>query len=410
MLRRFSGLWRHPDFMKLWIGQTISSFGTHITRDGLPILAVTLLAATPAQMGFLAAVGSVPGLLLSLLAGVWVDRLPRRPILISADLGRMALLLLIPAAALTGHLSFGLLCVVLLLTGTLSIFFEVAYRSILPSLVTRESVVEGNSKLATTEALAEVGGPPLTGVLIQVITAPLAICFDALSFLISAISLLLIKAPDSTPAPRQEGQTVWREMGEGLRLVRNYPLLRSFAIQTGIRSFFGNFYAALYMIYVIQDLGMSPTTLGLLIAGGGLGVLIAAPLASWLPRRFGMGPTLTTTLLIASFIGLLTPLAGGPTLLAAAMLFAAQVIGDGLMTIYAINELSLRQMVVPDHLLGRSNASIGFLAQGIAPLGAVVGGLLAGIIGTRATLLIAVLGGIAAALWLLGSPVRSYDY
>jgi len=155
----FSGLWRHPDFMKLWIGQTVSEFGSRITREGLPLTAVIVLAATPAQMGLLVAISALPVLILGLLAGVWVDRLRRRPVMLAMDIGRMALLMSIPAAALAGRLSMGLLYIVAAAAGVLTLFFDVAYRSVLPSLVDRENVLEGNTKLATTDALAEIGWP-----------------------------------------------------------------------------------------------------------------------------------------------------------------------------------------------------------------------------------------------------------
>src|SRR5258708_1411750 len=198
MSRRFSGLWQHPDFLKLWAGQTVSQFGSYITGTALPLVAVLVLGAGPAQMGLLAALSSLPILLLSLFAGVWIDRVRRRPLMIVMDLGRMAILLTVPVVAALGGLSFGWLCVVAVSTSTLTLFFDVAYRSILPALVERENIVEGNSKLAATESLAEIGGPPLAGVLVQIIGAPLAVCFDAVSFVVSAISLASIRQPEKS--------------------------------------------------------------------------------------------------------------------------------------------------------------------------------------------------------------------
>ncbi|MCC7448142.1 MAG: MFS transporter [Anaerolineae bacterium] len=406
MNRHFTGLWRHPDFMKLWIGQTISAVGSRITREGLPLTALLILSATPAQLGILTALGSLPVLFLSLIAGVWVDRLRRRPILIVADAGRFVLLLTIPAAALTGHLTMGLLYVVAVLAAALTLFFDVAYESVLPALVQPENVLEGNSKLATTESLAEIGGPALAGALIQLITAPLAICLDALSFLISAVSVVLIRAPEPAPKPRVEEQTIWHEIIEGLRVIAHNPVLRTLAIGMGVRGFFGNFFGTLYGLYAIRELGLSPAVLGVLIGMGGVGALVGALLAARLPRRFGLGRTLTAMLLISGLINGLIPLASGPTLLSAGMLMLAQLIGDAAMVVFLINELSLRQVIVPDRLLGRVNASVGFLARGIAPVGALVAGLLADQIGARPTLWIAVIGILLTSLWMLASPVR----
>jgi len=406
MNRHFTGLWRHPDFMKLWIGQTISAVGSRITREGLPLTALLILSATPAQLGILTALGSLPVLFLSLIAGVWVDRLRRRPILIAADVGRFVLLLTIPAAALTGHLSMELLYVVAVLAAAMTLFFDVAYESVLPALVQPENVLEGNSKLATTESLAEIGGPALAGALIQLITAPLAICLDALSFLISGVSVALIRAPEPAPNPRVDGQTIWHEISEGLRVIAHNPVLRTLAIGMGVRGFFGNFFGTLYSLYAIRELGLSPAVLGVLIGMGGVGALIGSLLAARLPRRFGLGRTMTAMLLISSLINGLIPLASGPTLLSAGMLMLAQLIGDAAMVVFLINELSLRQVIVPDRLLGRVNASVGFLARGIAPVGALMAGLLADQIGARPTLWIAVIGILLTSLWMLASPVR----
>lgn len=407
---RFSGLWRHPDFMKLWIGQTVSEFGSHITGTGIPLTAVIVLGATPAQMGVLVAISALPVLILGLLAGVWVDRLRRRPIMIAMDLGRMALLLLIPAAALTGRLNLGLLYVVAAAAGTFTLFFDVAYRSVLPSLVERENVLEGNTKLATTDALAEIGGPALAGLLIQVISAPMAILFDALSFLFSAASLAMIRTFEPRPTTNRTTRSIWHEMIEGLRVIAHHPLLRIIATGASVKSFFGSFFGALYSLYALRDLGLSPALIGVLVAAGGVGALIGATIAGPLTRRLGPGRTLTGALLCGGLINLLMPLAGGPVIVAAGMMIAVQLIGDAAAAVYEINELTLRQTSVPDHLLGRANASMGFLAQSISPLGALIGGALATLIGVRLTLLVAVLGSLAAALWMLRSPLRRLEH
>ncbi len=193
---RFGGLWRHPDFMKLWAGQTISELGSRITRDGVPYTAVIVLNAPASQMGFLTAVGAASVLLFGLLAGVWVDRFRRRPIMIAADLARAVILASIPIAAYAHRLSMAQLYVVIALAGFCTVFFDVAYQSYLPSLVERENLLEGNSKLAMSASAAEIAGPSLTGILVQLITAPIAILFDAISFLISAASVILIRKPE----------------------------------------------------------------------------------------------------------------------------------------------------------------------------------------------------------------------
>ncbi len=398
-----------PDFKKLWVGQTVSEFGSRISRAGIPLIAVITLGATPAQMGILAAVGSLPVLVFGLFAGVWVDRLRRRPILIAIDLTRMALLLTIPAAALSGHLDMPLLYIVLALMSVLGLVFENAYHAYLPSLVERDQMVEANSRLSTSESLAEIGGVSIAGVLIQVISAPLAIIFDALTFLFSASSVALIRKPEPAPKPAAERESVGREIVEGVQVVARNPILRTLAITLALRSFFGNFYATLYDIYGIRDLGLTPGILGFVIAAGGVGALIGALIAGRLGKRFSLGKILIGSLLFNAVIGLLHPLAGGSVLLASTMLIIPQVIGDGAMMIYMINAISLQQMVVPSHLLGRASASAGFLAQVIAPAGALISGVLATSLGARGTFWIAALGWLATALWLSRSPIRHLE-
>jgi MFS family permease len=392
--------------MKLWAGQTISELGSRITRDGLPLAAVLTLGATPAQMGLLAAIGSAPVLLLGLVAGVWVDRLRRRPIMIVADLGRAALLITIPAAALLGVLNIWQLYIVAALTGILTLFFDVAYQSYLPSLVERENIVEGNSKLALSGSVAEFAGPTLTGFLVQTLTAPIAILFDALSFLVSVVSVALVRKPEPAPVPTQGRQNIGREAVEGLRVVLDNPVLRAFAGRSGTASFFGNFLAGLYGLYAIRVLGLGPAALGVIIAMGGAGDFLGALLAGRVVQRIGLGPTLVGASVLTGFIGFLLPLAGGPPIMAAAFLVAGQLFGDMSRTIYDINSVSLRQVITPDRLLGRTNASMQLLEAGVGPMGAMVGGILAEVMGVRQAVFISALGSLCASLWLIFSPVR----
>jgi MFS family permease len=408
---RFVGLWRHPDFLKLWAGQTISAFGSLVTTFALPVTAILLLNATPLQITLLSAAEYAPGLLISFFAGVWVDRLRRRPILIVADLGRAALLGSIPLAALLGVLHIEQLYLVALLVSVLSVLFDIAYRSYLPSLVRREELLEGNSKLQASASAAEVAGFGLGGVLVQALTAPGAILIDALSFLVSACSLAIIRRAEPAPAPSEEQPNAWREIGQGLRLLLDNPILRASAGASGTFNLFRNMVGVVIMLFFLRELNLPPLILGPLFALGGISALLGALLAERLTRRWGVGRTLLGGLLISGLTTLLVPLAGGPLLLVLAMLAASQLLGDGASTIYEIHQLSLMQAITPDRLQGRVNASVRFIEWAAMLLGLLVGGLLGQTLGLRPTLFVAVFGGLLSGLWLLFSPVwRLRDY
>jgi len=399
------GIGRNPDFLKLWFGQTISELGSRITRDGVPLLAVINLSATPFQMGVLNAMSGLPVLLFSLFAGVWVDRLRRRPVMIVADLCRALLLLTIPLAAVMGWLRIEQLYLIIPLTGILTVLFNVAYHAYLPVLVERENITEGNTRLAISDSAAEIAGPGLAGLLVQTITAPIAILFDALSFLVSVISLSSIRKPEPPPVPVEQYQPVIKEARDGLQAVLRQPVLLALTGAAATGSFFGNFIGVLYGLYAIRELNISPAALGLTVAVGGIGNLVGALAAGRVLRRFGLGATLISMQALGWGITLLIPLAASAPGLVLPLLVASQF-GDMFQTIYFINAISLRQAVTPNRLLGRVNASMELMAEGVGPLGALAGGVLGGLIGVQNTLYLAVFGGLLSVLWLVFSPVR----
>jgi Na+/melibiose symporter-like transporter len=397
------GLWRHRDFMRLWLGQTISKFGSQIGGGALNLTAILVLSATPVQMGLLSAAGSVPVLLFGLLAGVGVDRLRRRPIMIAADLGRALLLASIPLAALLSLLGMAQLYLVAALVSILTICFDVAYEALLPTLVEREQLVEGNSKLGVSDSVAEIGGPPLGGALVQLISAPLTVALDALSFVCSAVFVWRICAPE--PADEQQGQRagVLHEIGEGLRAAFGSPLLRTLLGIATLFNLAGGIIGSLYGLYAIRELGLTPTMLGVVVGVGGVSALVGALVAERVTRRLGVGRVLIGALAAIGSIGLLIPLAHGSIALPLLLLSQA---GDAAWSIYFIGALSLRQAITPARLLGRVNASLQFLAAGAAPLGAIGGGVLGEAIGLRATMAIGVAIMLCAALWAICSPLR----
>ena len=404
----FGGLWRHPEFVKLWAGQTISLFGSEISQLAIPLTAALVLNASPAQMGLLAAFEFAPFLLLSLLAGVWVDRLPRRPILIVADIGRALLLGSIPLAAIAGALRIEQLYLVGILTGALTVFFDVADQSYLPVLVSREHLVEGNSKLEMSRSVAQITGPGVAGVLVQLFTAPLAVAVDAASFLASVLFLLFIRAPEPPPVRHADApNSIWGELREGLAVVLGNPLLRSIAGCTGTSNLFSNAMFAVYVLYLTRELNIPPALLGLILAAAGPGALLGALIAGRVAARFGLGTTIIASSLIGATANLLVPLASGPIVVIAGMLMLSQLISGTTNPVYNINQVSLRQAITPDRVQGRMNASMRFLVWGTIPIGALLGGGLGEAFGLRPTLLAMAACGLLAPLWIAFSPVRA---
>jgi predicted MFS family arabinose efflux permease len=405
--QKSGGLWRQTDFLRLWLGQTISEFGSTVTREALPLTALLLLNASPFQLGALAAIGSAPVLLVGLFAGAWLDRVRRRPVMIAADLSRAVLLLAIPIAAILGQLRLEHLFVVAPAVGILTVFFAVAHQSYVPTLVSRPYLMEANSKLGVSSSLAEVTAPGTAGVLVQILSAPLTLLIDAASFVASGILILTIRQSEATPTPSPGPTSPWREIGEGIRFVLDNRILRAFAARSVTASFFGNFFAALYAIYCIRTLGLTPALLGLTVAAGGAGGLIGAVIAERLVGRLGIGRTIVAALIVGDAIGWLIPLAGGPIYLATALMILAQLAGDGISSIFEIASLSVRQTITPDHFLGRVNSAMYVLGSGIGPFGALVGGALGSAIGIREAVVVAVLGGGLGGLWVIFSPVRT---
>jgi len=348
----------------------------------------------------------VPVLLVGLLAGVWIDRMRRRRILIAADIGRALLLGSIPMAALLGLLRIEQLYIVGFLNGILTVFFDTAFQSYIPTLVERERLVEANSRLSASTSVAEIAAPALGGVLVQLITAPLTVLLDAVSFLGSALFFGLIRMPELPSTYRDQGPSMWDDIVKGLRLVLRNPLLRALAGGEGTHNFFGAFFGTLYGLYVIRELGLEPAIVGVLVGSGGIGALVGTLLAGQVTGRFGLGPTLIGGLLTSSVLALLIPLAGGTKLVAVSLLAASQFLGDLALAIFFITELSLRQAITPDHVLGRVNASFQFLVGGTGTLGLLTGGLLGEVIGLRPSVAVAAVGGLLACLWLLFSPIR----
>lgn len=402
-------LWRNRDFIKLWIAETISVFGSAITALALPLAAATLLNATPTQMGILGAAASAPFLLVGLFAGVWVDRLRRRPIMVAADIGRGIILGLIPVLYLFDRLSIEYLYISEFLVGVLTVFFDVSYQSYLPALVSRKNLVDGNGKLEISRSASQIVGPGLSGLLIQVLGAPFAIVLDAISFIVSALFLGVIKQRELEPQsdPTVQRSSIWSEIGEGLKVVFGSRYLRSIAGCTATWNLFSNMWSAVFVLYLTRVLNLQPATLGVIFAVGAPGALVGAIVAGRLAQRFGLGATIVGSALIGGLGALLIPLAGGPALVAIPLLVGAQFLGGLTGVVYNVNQVSLRQAITPDRLLGRMNATMRFLVWGTLPIGSLLGGVLGDLVGIRQTLFIGALGTTLAFLWVWFSPVRA---
>jgi len=399
-------LWHRPEFVKLWAGQTISEIGSRVSREGIPLTAVLVLHASPAQMGWLTAIGGLAALLAGPVAGATADRHRRKPLMIAADLGRAIVLATIPWAHFHNGLTMSHLLSVAAFTGMLTVLFDVAYPTFVPTLVEPDQLLEANSKLALTMSIAEVTGPAVTGLVVKIITAPVAILLDAASFVLSALSIVWITHPESKPVPHAVAQSWWREATEGIGFVFSHPLLRPLALRTATVSLAWGFFATLYVYYAIEILKMSTVALGIVITLGGIGNLAGALLARRAARHYPVGKVLIAAAVWQGVMALFIPLAAQPGWFAVACLGASQLFGDVAHPVFNINELTLRQKAAPPHMLGRVNACMQLLFKGLFPFGAVLGGALAVGIGSRQTLLLSALGILASALWLILSPVR----
>ena len=401
------GLWRHADFLKLWTAQSVSQFGTNISQIALPLVAVLVLHASAFQVAALSTIDFVPFLLFALPAGVWVDRLERRPILVIADLGRAVALGSIPLAAVIGHLTLAQLYVAGFVTGTLTVFFDVSYQSYLPSLVERPELVEGNAKLEVSRSAAQIGGPGIGGLLVRAFTAPYAVLADAVSYLWSALFIFAIGRPEHVPERAAGAPSMRRELIDGLKYLVRHRYWRPISMSTATFNFFGNVSGGILIVYAVRRLHMSPLAIGLTFALSNFGALIGAFLARKIGTRFGVGRAIILGDLFGAVPLVLIPLA--PTSFPYPFLVTAFTISGFGIVLYNVTAISLTQSLTPERLLGRVNASRRFIVWGTIPLGALVGGALAATIGLRATIFVGTLGCTLALLPLVLSAVRSIN-
>lgn len=397
--RRCLTLWSHRDFVCLWSAHGVSNLGSRITREALPLTAILVLAAPTEQIGVLAALILAPGLLVGFIAGHWIDRLRKRPLMIAMDWLRALVLLSIPIAALFNALHIAHLYAVALCMGSLSALFEIADQSYLPTLLARKRLTEANAKLAATTAVTEASGPALTGALVQWLSAPIAMVFDALSFALSACFLARIRRREIVPA-HHATVPLWFGVRAGVVASFSDPAVRAIFIANAMIALFAPMFVPIYAYYAIRELGMTPFLLGIAISCGGAGAMIGAALAPRLTRALGVARVLVLGLSMLGTAQLLVPIAHGSPVAATLWLGAAQFIGDGFFVLYLVNELSVRQQLIPAHLLGRANASLRMTTGALAPLGILLSGAAATLVGVRTMLWVSVYGLLCASLFL----------
>ncbi|MEO5940975.1 MAG: MFS transporter [Candidatus Limnocylindrales bacterium] len=439
------GLFRHPNYAKLWTAATVSLFGTQVSQIAIPFIAAVVLKASPGEVGLLTTIEFLPFILFALPAGVWVDRFPKKRILVLGDLGRALFLVSIPIAFALGGLTMWQLYVVGFVNGVMTVFFDVADQSFLPTILERDELVEGNSKLQISQSSAQILGQPVGGGLIALLSAPMAILIDAVSYLGSAALILWIRiagrpsrstsgaasergdpgraahagaaeevAPESgaislavgpAVASADEGAGMRSQIMSGLRYIGRHRFLANIAASTASSNLFSNIAFAILPVYLYRTLGLTPAAVGAIGGIGGAGVLIGALLAGRVASRFGVGPTIVGSILFGGLMGLLIPLApqNGTAFWFIAVAFFSGSISN---VIYNVNQVSLRQAITPERFLGRMNATMRFLVWGTIPIGSLVGAGLSELIGVHTTIWVGAVLGVLPFLFVLLSPVR----
>jgi MFS family permease len=400
---------RSPDFLKLWAAETISVFGSQVSALAVPLVAVLVLNASALEVALLGTIEFLPFILFTLPAGAWVDRLRRRPILIIGDLGRALALATIPIAYTLHGLTIWQLYLVGFVVGSLTVFFDVANQSYLPSVVERDQLVDGNSKLQVSQSAAQIAGPGIAGYLVGLLKAPFAIVLDSVSFVVSAAFVFSIRRAeppverhiDEAGTPRE---AIVGEIREGLGFVLRHPSLRAIAAGTATSNLFNSIVFAIFLVYLVRALGLAPEQIGLVFAIGNLGALAGAVFANRAARWFGLGPTIVGSLFLGGFSPVLVAIA--PATSPIPFLIAAGMVGGFAQMVYNINQVSYRQAICPPRMQGRMNATVRFLVWGTLPVGSVVGGILGSTIGLHETIWIGAILSLVPAIFPLLSPVR----
>jgi len=398
---------RDADFLKLWIGQSVSAFGTQVTLLAVPILAALALRVSPLEFGLLSTIEFLPFVLLSLPAGVWVDRLPRRPILIWGDIGRAIGLLSIPIAFALNVLTIWQLYIVVFLTGCLTVFFDVAYQSYLPSIVERDQLVEGNAKLELTRQASQRLGPGIAGVLIGVLTAPFAVLLDAISYAVSAVFVAWIRRREPPVVPHDAATgprpSMRKEIVVGVRYVTGQPVLRALALTVAIEYLFGTIADSILILHLVTERQFSPALIGLAFTLGSIGVIGGALLTGRLTKALGVGRMIVLAAVFDSVSWLPLAIAPDPLLFAGLTTTIVSLSFFGMF--WNVNAMSLRQAIAPPGMRGRMNATMRLISWGTIPVGSILGGVLGGAIGLHNTIWVGAIGSLITFIPVALSPI-----
>ena len=401
------GLWQNIDFLKLWGAYSTSVLGTQLASLAYSLTAVITLQASSLEVGLLAAAGPAASGLVGLFAGVVVDRVSRKPLLIFSDLMRAALVLTIPIAYILGLLRIEQLYVVAFLLGIFSMIADIGIMAYIPALVKKDELIEGNSKFAATDSVAVTAGTGASGLLVQALTAPIAIFIDAISFILSALFLTTIRSPEIRQAPPEERRSVWKDIGEGLSFVYRHRILRPLSEEIALYFFFIYLFIPIFNLYAIRELGFEPFLLGVVIAMLGVGFMVSALTVKRLTDRFGIGSTMIAGAFLNIVAIALMSVQGNTKTANAIILGVAHFLLAIGIQAGAINLMSLRQAITPDCLQGRMNASFRFVNVCMMMLGALTAGFLGEMIGLRETIMVSACGMLLPFLRLLFSPIRS---
>lgn len=396
-------LWRDGNFLTMWSGQALSQFGAQIAELAIPVLAVLLLNATEFQVGVLSAAQVAAFLLVGLPAGAWIDRMRKRHVMIAADLVRAAALALVPLLWIAGALQIWHLVAIAAVVGIATVFFDVSYQSIVPSLVKPAQIAEANGKLESTYQLANIAGPGFAGWLIGVITAPLALLATAGTYLVSAVALAFTRDAEQ-PRAHDDRAPILREIWEGLHFVFTERLLRRIVGTTGVSNFFSTMSFTLLPIFLLRELGFSPASLGLIFSLGSIGGLLGAMATPRIVKAIGEARAIPISALGFSFVALLLPVAAVVPAVAFPLLVAQSFVASFTVLLYNITQVTFRQRITPPRLLGRMNASVRFVVWGVMPIAALLAGALGTWLGVVPTMWIGAIGQLFSAAFVVFAP------